>query len=212
MLTLWRARRGLAALEFAIVVPVLLTLLCGAVDLSRAIVMTRRLTVAAASTATIATTMAVQASNLNSLSGLQAWQATTAPFALFPDWLASSSGGSFSITLSAVTFTSSRSGTIAHVAWSVANPSGQARLRACGTLSPVADNAPSSLTGLPTDVFGATSILAADVSGVFEPLFTSVFLGPLTLQRSDYVSPRINNGVTLVGRFPGPVATCSIPS
>ena len=212
MLKLWRSRRGLAGVEFAVVVPVLLTLLCGAVDLSRAIIMTRRLTLAAASTATIATTMAVQASSLNSLSGVQAWQATTAPFALFPEWLASPSTGSFSITLSAVTFMPSKSGYLAHVAWSVANPSGQARLRSCGTLSPTSDSAPSSLTALPSDVFGATSILAADVSGVFLPLFTSVFIGPMTLQRSDYISPRINDGVTLSGKFPGPVATCAAPS
>ena len=171
--------------------------------------MTRRLTVAADSVATIASTMAVQAVSLNSLSGRQAWQASTAPFALFPSWVSAAGTGTFSITLSGVTFTPSGSSYKARVAWSVANPAGQARLRACGTLAASADSAPSSLTSLPTDAFGATSILVADVSAVFTPLFTSVFLGPFTLQRSAYVSPRVSNGVALVGAFPGPFVTCA---
>ena len=212
MLKLLQARRGLAGVEFAIVVPLLLTLLCGVVDLSRAILLSRRLTLAASYTATIASTMAVQASSLNALSGLQAWQASTAPFAIFPDWLTPPLPGSFSITLSSVTFAASGSGYTAHVAWSVANPSGQTRLRSCGTLQSVPDSAASSQATLPIDVFGPTSILVADVSGVFTPVFTSVFLSPFTLQRSDYVSPRINNGVALSSGFPGPVITCATSS
>ncbi len=212
MLRLIRSRRGLAGVEFAILLPFLLTLLCGAVDLSRAIILARRLTVAAAATATIASTMAVQATNLNALSGTQAWQASTAPFATFPDWLSPPLPGTFSITLSAVTFTTAKLGYAAHVAWSVGNPSGQARLRACGTLSQAADDATSSLGSLPVDAFGATSLLVADVSGVFVPVFTSVFLGPVTLQRSSYVSPRINNGVSLSGTYPGPSVRCPAAS
>ena len=189
--------------------PVLLTLLCGGADLSRAIIMTRRLTVAAASTATIASTMAVQASSLNILGGQQAWQATTAPFAVFPEWLAMPTpDGTFSITLSAVNFIASRSGYTAHVAWSVANPRGQVQLRACGTLQPTPDASPSNLGSLPVDAFGPTSILVADVSGTFSPAFTSVFIGPVNLLRSEYISPRINNGVTLRTGFPGPAVTC----
>ena len=208
MLKLLRSRHGLAGVEFAIVVPFLLVLLCGAVDLSRAVIMARRLTLAAAYTATIASTMAVQATNLNALSGLQAWQASTAPFALFPNWLSLPSPGTFSITLSGVTFATSKAGYVARVAWSVANPSGQARLRVCGPLSAASDSGVSSLTSLPADAFGPTSLLVADVSGVFVPVFTSIFLGPITLQRSDYVSPRINNGVALLSGFPGPSVTC----
>ncbi len=209
---LLRARRALAGVEFAIVLPFLLTLLFGSVDLSRAIILTRRLTVAAAATATIASTMAVQATNLNALSGTQAWQASTAPFAIFPDWLSPPLPGTFSITLSAVTFKTAKAGYAAQVAWSVGNPKGQTRLRPCGAVSQAADDAPTSLVSLPADAFGPTSILVADVSGVFVPLFTSVFLGPITLQRSGYVSPRINNGVALLGKYPGPSVTCAVAS
>ena len=208
MLRLLRARRGLAGLEFAIITPMLVAMLCGMADLSRAIIMARRLTIAASSTAMIASTMAVQARSPNALSGTQALQASTAPFAIFPEWSPGPTKGTFSITLSAVTFVSSQSGTTTHVTWSVANPGGQTRLRSCGALTPTPDDSPSSLASLPVDAFGPTSLLVADVAGVFVPAFTSVFLGPFTLQRSGYVSPRINNGVTLVGAFPGPAVTC----
>ena len=214
MLTSIRDRRGLAGVEFAVIVPFILVLLCGVVDLSRAIIMTRRLTVAASATALIASTMAVQATSLNSLTGPQAWQASTAPFAYFPEWLSEARPGTFAITLSGVTFTQvqTAAGYAAHVAWSVANPAGTVRLRACGVLGLVAANAPAGLGTLPAGVAGSTSLIVADLSGVFVPVFTSVFLGPFSVQRSAYVSPRINNGVALTGAFPGQAVTCAAAS
>ena len=209
MLKLLRARHALAGVEFAIMLPLLLSLLFGLVDLSRVIILARRLTAAAAATVTIASTMAVQATNLNALSGTQAWQASTAPFASFPEWSSRPLTGNFSVTLTAVTFKPAKSGYTAQVAWSVANPSGQTRLRTCGALTPNADGAPVNLATLPADTFGPTSLLVADVTGVFVPVFTAVFTGPVTLTRSSYVSPRINNEVSLYGSFPGPFVQCS---
>ena len=69
-------------------------------------------------------------------------------------------------------------------------------LRACGALAMAADGS-DSMTTLPVGVFGSTSLLVGDVSTVFVPLFTSVFVGPVTLLRSAYVPPRLNNGVSL---------------
>ncbi len=208
MLSLLRSRRGLAGVEFALVAPLLLIMLFGVVDLSRAILMIQRLTVAAAATATIASTMAVQASSLNILTGKQAWQATTAPFAVFPNWRLSPLPGTFAITLSSVGFTTGPDGYSAHVTWSVANPSGQAQMRPCGTLAQTPNSSPVMLGTLPTGDYGPTSILLADVSGVFVPAFTNVFVAPLTFMRSASISPRINNGVTLTGVFPGPSVAC----
>ena len=208
MLTLLRSRRGLAGVEFALVAPMLLIMLFGVVDLCRAILMIQRLTAAAASTATIASTMAVQASSLNTLTGQQAWQATTAPFAVFPKWRLSRQPGTFAITLSSIGFTTGHGGYSAHVTWSAANPSGQTQMRPCGTLAQAPNSAPVTLGTLPAGDYGPTSILLADVSGVFVPMFTSVFVAPLTFMRSASVSPRINNGVTLTGVFPGPSVTC----
>ncbi len=218
MLRLLRSRRGLAGLEFAIVAPFLLTLLLGLTDLSRAIIVGRRLAVAADEVATIASTEAVQASSLNVLTAKQAYAATTAPFAIFPTWLASqtSVNNSFAITLSEVNFTASPKGCTtacsytANVAWSVANPSGQPMLRKCGSVASVTNDTAASLTTLPAGAFSATSVIVADVSQIFQPLFTSVFLGNFTMQRTAVVSPRVNNAVSLLTGYVGASVICPV--
>ncbi|WP_158747598.1 TadE/TadG family type IV pilus assembly protein [Acidisphaera sp. L21] len=218
MLKLWRSRRALAGLEFALVAPVLVLVLLAMVDLSRAFIMGRRLTVAAASVATIASTEAVATASLSTLTGQQAFAATTAPFAVFPLWLANqlSVNGSFAITLSEVNFTPTPKGCTtgctytAAVAWSVANPSGQPTLRACGAVASQPDGSNPSLTALPASAFGATAVLVADISQVYVPLFTSVFVGSFTMQRSAYVSPRVNNAITLVPGYVGPNVICPL--
>ncbi len=212
MLSGWRrlaaARGALAGIEFAIVVPVLLAMLAGVVDLSRAVITMRRLTVAAEDVALVASTMAVQASALNTLSSQQAWQATTAPFALFPNWR--SATGGFSVTLSAVEFTptpagctTACSGYVPRTRWSVSNRAGAVALRPCGALSVVANGSPDRMTTLPAGAVGQTSLLIGDVSTVFVPLFTGLFVGPVTLLRSAYIPPRVSNGIRLTGAGPG---------
>ena len=214
MLRLWRSRRGLAGIEFALVLPLLLSMLFGVVDLSAGIITSRRLAVAADAVATIASTMAVQATNLNILLGTQAWQATTAPFAIFPQWRGVAGPASFAITLSSVNFTATPAGCTtacsytAKTAWSAANPNGQTNLRPCGMLSSVPNSSPSTLASLPAGVFGATSVLVGDVAAVYVPMFTGVFVGNVTMLRSAYVSPRVNNGVQLAAGFPGNSVTC----
>ena len=211
---LLRARRAVAAVEFALMLPMLLVCLAGATDLSRAAITARKLTVAAQDVAMIASTMAVQTSTLGSLSGQQAWQATTAPFALFPQWLSAQSGPGaqptvFAITLSGIGFSASGGGYTAATQWSVANPLGQVRWRPCGVLAAVANDGPVTLGSLPTKVFGPTSLLVADVSTVFTPVFTSVFIGNVPMSRSAFVSPRENNSVALSDTGSAPTEICS---
>ena len=204
MLRLWRSRRALAGVEFAIVAPFLVTVLL-------------RMTVAADAVATIASTEAVQVAAQSTLTAYQAYAATTAAFAIFPTWLATqtSVNNSFAITLTEVNFTASPKNCTTtctytgKVAWSVANPAGQAKLRNCGTVQSVANGTASSMTTLPAGAIGATSVFVADVSQVFTPLFTGIFLGDVTMQRSAYVSPRVNNAVTLLPGYVGPVVLCS---
>ncbi len=206
---LGRSRRGLAGIEFALLLPVLLSCLAGATDLSLAVITGRRLTVAAQSVGIIASTMAVQTSSLNTLSGLQAWQATTAPFALFPQWLtAAVQPGAYSITLSGVDFVSAGAGYAASTQWSVANPSGSIKLRPCGSLAAVPDDSTITATTLPAGVFGPTSVLVADVSTIFTPVFTSIFVGNVPMSRSAFVSPRAGNGVRLSSSGPGVTMLC----
>ncbi len=214
----WRrlpgARRAVAGLEFALVLPLLLTMLAGAVDLTLASITARRLTIAATDVALIASTLAVQTATLGTLTGQQAWQATTAPFALFPQWTAANAAG-FSITLSEVDFTASPAGCAtactsyaATTRWSAGNLRGQIVLRPCGALPSVANGGPSSMTTLPAGVFGPAAVLVGDVATVFTPLFSSVFTGPVAMLRSGYIPPRVNTAVTLSGAGPAQTVTC----
>jgi len=222
----WRslaaASGALAGIEFALICPVLLIMLAGVVDLSLAIVTGRRLTVAAADVALLASTMAVQSSNLNALSGIQAWQATTAPFAIFPTWRTAGTNNDFKITLSAVDFTATPAGCttgctgyVATTRWSVGNRTGQLALRPCGALAAVADGGSASMATLPAGVFGPISVLVGDVSTDFVPLFTDpllrVFAAPVTMLRSAYIPPRVNNSVQLSDAGgPGQAVICPV--
>lgn len=199
-----RCRGGLAGLEFALIAPVLLTLFAGVVDLSNALLTYRRMGTAAGAVVEIAVMSSAQSQSLNSLTDVQAWQATTAPFAWFPAWTSPLAVGTFAVTLSSVTFTAPPAGCaqdcgyVANVAWSVANNLGAAQLRPCGTLAMVPNGGASSLTTLPAGTFGPTSVLVADISYTFHPAFLGFLVGNIPIMRSAYLSPVIKSNTTLV--------------
>jgi Flp pilus assembly protein TadG len=203
MTTPLKARAGVAGLEFALISPVLLTLFLGTIDISNALLTARRMGIAANSIATIATTSSVQTQALNILTDVQAWQATTAAFAFFPGWTAVIARQTFAITLSGVVFTATPAGCTqncayqAKIAWSVANNLGVAKLRACGPLAAAPNNNGPSYLTLPVGNFGQTSLLVADISYTFQPMFFGFITGNIPMMQSAYVSPRINNQTTL---------------
>jgi Flp pilus assembly protein TadG len=193
-----------AGLEFALVSPVLFTLLLGTIDLSDGLVTARRMAVAAGAVAQTGTVGAAQNKALNVLTDMQAWQATTAAFALFPGWTTKAAAHNFAITLSAVNFTAAPLGCTqnctytAKVAWSVSNPLGAPQLRACGTLTKVPNTTPTSYATLPTGDFGPTSLLVADISATFTPNFFGFLIGDIPMMQSVYISPRVDNGIALL--------------
>ena len=204
MTTLCKARAGVAGLEFALISPVLLTLFLGTIDISNALLTARRMGIAANSIAAIATTSSAQTRALNILTDVQAWQATTAAFVFFPGWTAAIAKQTFAITLSAVTFTATPEGCTqncsyaAKVKWSFANNLGTATLRACGPLATVPNNNLASYLTLPVGNLGQTSLLVADISYTFQPMFFGFITGNIPMMQSAYLSPRINNQTTLM--------------
>jgi Flp pilus assembly protein TadG len=197
-------RAGIAGLEFALLAPVLLTLFLGTIDISGALLTARRMEIAAGSVAEIGTTGAAQTQALNVLTDVQAWQATTAAFALFPGWTEKSANGTFAITLSAVDFTATPAGCTQHcnytaaIVWSVANELGAKQTRQCGPVASAPDADATSYTTLPAGNFGKTSLLVADISYTFQPIFFGFLFGNIPMMQSAYVSPRIGNGVQLL--------------
>jgi TadE-like protein len=150
----------MAGLEFALLSPVLLALFLGTIDLSGALLTARRMEIAAGSVAEIGTTGAAQTQALNVLTDVQAWQATTAAFALFPGWTETAANGTFAITLSGVDFTATPAGCTqnckynAAIVWSVANELGAKQLRACGPLASVPDAEATSSRRCPRAISG----------------------------------------------------------
>lgn len=141
---LWPScRRGTAALEFALLSPVLLVMLMSMYDISNAWLSWRRLTASSQAIGQIATLLAVNADGTNSLTPIQAWRASTAAYASMPALLAQNA--QYGVTLSQVLFVSPAicHGALcaAYVGWSKGVLGGAAP-RPCGYLTPVADDAP----------------------------------------------------------------------
>lgn len=132
-------RRAVAAVEFAIVAPLLVTLVLGLYDISQALLIKRRVALAALEIAETASTFAVQANTAtNQLTNAQVWTSDTAAFLHLPGMRANSAAGTadanYAITISSVQFSPKSTGSNtynAHVAWSSYATNGLKNLRAC---------------------------------------------------------------------------------
>jgi Flp pilus assembly protein TadG len=201
-----RDRRGVAALEFALVIPILITALLATTDIALATITWRNVTATAQEVAEIASAMAVQPNSSNQLTDAQALASTDAVFGIFPAWKSMVNTNAFTVTMSDVAFTATVYGCqtgctyTAQVAWSYANPYGSNTKRACGALTQVANNAAPSYTTLPAGAFGATSALVVDVNYTYQPLFFGFVIKNIPMLATAYVPPRIGNGIFFVAK------------
>ncbi len=246
-----RGRSGSVALEFAVVIPVLIVVTLSAFDLIGAVTAWRRVRAAATSTAEIATALAVTSSGgtvSNVLTSSQVNQASTAIFAYLPALRAATIP--FSVTLSAVYFTPLAVGTgcsngscvcltttsaasgggtsnsiaphingtttattsttangtttsitvqcyTATTAWTSPLPTSYASAlqskRLCNALLTPTTSTAASLTSLPMGVYGPYSLLVADLTYKFTPMFLGYIMGSITFAETAYVPPRIGS-------------------
>ena len=200
----WRARDGLAALEFALLLPMMISLLLATTDIALATITSRRLNSAVQSVAEVGSALAVHQNSQNTLTALQANLAANTIFGIFPTWKASSAIGTFAVTISGVAFTAVPAGCqnnctyTAQVTWSSANPYGVQELRACGALAAVPNTQAMSPTTLPQGVFGPTALVVADVDYTYKPVFFGFVMGNIRMRHSGYMPPRIGNGIIFV--------------
>jgi Flp pilus assembly protein TadG len=199
--------RALAALEFALVAPFLVTLVLSVYDVSNAAIAWIQLCGAARAIALIATASAATPSSTNVLSSTAAYTASTAIYALLPD-LTTAATSQFGVTLSSIAFTptvatcTSGCTYVGNVAWSVALQ-GSAATRPCGHPAAVADSAAPSLTTLPTDAFSAAPLLVVDITYNFTPVFNVLFGSGLVLRQSAYMGTRVGTNANWV-QYTGP--------
>ena len=200
-------RRGTAALEFALIAPLVITMVLGITDITRGVIARRHVSIAAQEIAEITTGMAAQTNLTNVLSTLQIWQASTAVFAVTPALLNATQANKYFVTVSSVqtTLPSTASASCtagmtgcykAQVVWSapfiaVTALPGWVSPRKCGWQTIVPNNQANALTQLPVGVVGPSPLVVVDVGYVFNPLFFKFITGPITMISSAYLPPRV---------------------
>lgn len=198
-MSLLRSTHGSPALEFAIIAPVMGILLTGSYDVLQCLIAWRRVATTAQQVVEIATELSVQPDQTMSLTVNQAYQALTSIFALMPGLKSGTDTNKFSVTLSTIVFTALPKGCGASVkctytgntAWSVSLPQGIQVTRHCGAVAQVKPSQPATVNNLQTAGMTAlTSIVVADISYIYVPLFADFITGPVTMERTAFLPPR----------------------
>lgn len=146
---------GIMALEFALTVPFLITLILGLYDLTHSIQTWHRLSIAAEAAAQITTETAAQSNGTNILNATQVWQASTAAFTIFPEWKSTNETSNYGIEIPSTIYpTTPTNYTMSctytpKTVWSVPFSSGLTNPRPCGTLTQVANVQANALNQLP---------------------------------------------------------------
>lgn len=190
-------RSGSPAIEFALIAPVMFTLLAGSYDVTQVFIAMRRVTSTAQEIVQIATEQAVQPDQSNALTVQQAHQAMTAIYAMIPRLRSGADTSPYSVTLSAIVFAANTPGcatgsTCANVAWSTALSLSATKFkRPCSVVMQVAPTEPATMTNIATlGMITVKSVVVADVSYTYQPLFSGFVTGPVTLRRTAFLPPR----------------------
>ena len=183
--------RGVAAIEFAMILPLMLALYMGVLELSMGYQASRKvslfsrtvadITSQADATGSTSTSRVMSASDMSNLRKSANW--ILAPFPV--------EASQVRMTVSSVSVT----GTTAAVNWSVGY---EGVRRACGPQTIVASSSTPSLTTIPSGVAQTqTSIIVADIEYDYKPLLGGSFqsfgggsLSQITLRQTSYMRPR----------------------
>jgi Flp pilus assembly protein TadG len=163
--------RGVSAVEFALLLPLMLSLYLGAVELSQGIAADRKVTL----TARTISDLVSQVSNINNAdmtNALNAASAVIAPFKI----------GNLKVTVSSISIDANSKATIA---WS-------------DSLNGTARAVGSTIT-LPTALNVAnTSLIWSEVQYAYTPTIGYIVTNTLTLKDQIYMRPRLSTSVTRV--------------
>jgi Flp pilus assembly protein TadG len=182
------SRRGVVAIEFAMILPVLLLAFLGTIDAGRAIAVYMKVHSATYTLASITNQyQSVQTSDLQSITG--ATSVVLSPY----------SSASAVVTISQVQINSSNKTTIS---WSY---SLNGTARAQGSSITVPANILAAVGSPPSGTF--SYLILSEVSYTYTPMFGYFITGTLTLSDNLYVTPRGNQCVWYP-QAPTPVTSC----
>lgn len=163
--------RGVSAIEFAMLLPLMLTMYLGSVEISQGVGASRKVTL---TTRTVADLVS-QVSSINNTdmsNSLNAAATVMAPY----------SSSNLKVVLSSVTIDSTGKAT---VAWSE-TLNGTARAKGSSVTLPTALNIPNS------------SLIFSEVQYAYTPTIGYIISGTLTLKDQIYMRPRLSDSVTRV--------------
>jgi Flp pilus assembly protein TadG len=164
-----RDRRGVSAVEFAMILPLMLTLYLGSVEVSQGISIDRKVTL---TTRTVAD-LASQVSNITNADMTNLLQASSTVMTPYPTT-------TLQITVSSVVIDSQGRATIA---WSD-TLNGTPRPVGAGVTLPAALN------------IASTSLIWSEVSYQYQPVIGYVITGAINLSDQIYMRPRLSDTVT----------------
>jgi Flp pilus assembly protein TadG len=168
----WRDRRGVSAVEFALIAPLLILLYCGMAEMTQAMMAQRRLSNIASSTGDLV----AQSTQTGPLKTADIFKIADTIMAPFPT-------GTLKICLASVVSDANGKDT---VAWSKPSASGMANCPAKGDI----------LSDVPVGVLPASqSVIVAKASYVYTSTFGLVMPSNLTFNRTYYLRPRKTDAV-----------------
>lgn len=219
----WRSdSRGVAGLEIAFILPILLVLALVAFDLARYTIYARKAHLAAATMADLLARVDPDP-NLGNNAGRLTWANLDSVFrtqlVVFPELMEEAQVRKESVwttvkaTLSGVQFKGSAGCQsnctyTPYVAWTA----GQGR--PCATpLTGAATTAQPSPTTLPQDIFGPGFLVVADLLFEYRPIFMRSVVGTVTIRRSFYATPRYVSSIVYdPSAGSGTAWTCVLPA
>lgn len=197
--------RGLGAVEFALVFPVLAFLLLVGFDFGRYVIACQRLESASYNIAQMLSQTQPNINAVDSGNGIVfdtdiQYYHNSAMFT-FPDVLMASFqqqiawDSLMSINITSIKFVPSTTGCTSNctytpiVMWSTGN-------RPCKTVfTPVPDSNSPGPTILPVDLYGPASQIIVDITYIFQPTFGSAYMSSIPIYRTVYMTPRNVNMV-----------------
>lgn len=180
-----RNRDGVAAIEFALVLPVMIAAYFGSLEVSQGFAASRKVAILSRTLADLAaqTSNTLSQADINNI--FDASTSILSPFGTT----------NLKMTLSSVAFTTVSGAVVANTDWSVTR---NGPLRACGTQTIAANGSAPTLTSVPTGLAAAgATLIVADVTFPYEPLiggaFKEIGTGSTTsidIKQTTYMRPR----------------------
>lgn len=196
-------RSGVAAVEFALILPVMLVMLVGGLELSAMVTASNRATFIAETIGELVTRSKAPIGERD-MSGIIKMAALIDPNVIrFADATGKELDKAVDITVSSVVFEAKPAGCRKECTYEanvVFSEALSGTKRACGKLQSGENR---SATTIPKGTFGPGSVVVVDVVSHYQPIFATILKDTFDFQRSTYFRPRQVAVVNYVKNCPG---------